>query len=769
MDEYKRKTPEQVLEEIRKVRRGALKIMIGAVSGSGKTYHMLREGQLLKERGIDVVLCAVSALNRPEIEKQLAGFERVPSIHWLDRGKETKDLNLEGLLARNPEVVLVDELAHRNRKGARFPNRLKDIEFLLDHGIGVVTTLNAYEIEGVHDLARKWAGVESRETVPMGTLGQADEIRLIDVSPETLIARIKEGQLGANDDAGSLTRKDLAVLRELSLRLMAEGVQAELEEHREHMGLQGPSGASERILVSAQYHSNGSLYIRRGQQIAKRLNGDLLVVVFMHEKRKLTKEAAAFKRSLHKMAKKTDGAVEERTLRSSRHFPKALIQYALEKNVTRIVLGHSKKSRWQEFWHGSVTGGILKHARGIDLFWVADRTAHGDSRILPALRFQPHQQERFHRLSNEEMELKVNRIQRGRLKIYIGAAPGVGKTYTMLREGNESLSRGTDVLIGWLETHGRAATAAQIGLLESVPASEIAYKGRVLKEMDLDAILARNPELALVDELPHTNMPGSRNKKRYEDVLMLLEHGISVITTMNVQHLESLNDAVQQITGVRVRETVPDSILSMADEVELIDVAPRALRRRMREGKIYAAGKVEQALDSFFKTGNLIALRELALREIADDVDERLESRERSFSIRGPWRKEETIYVCIFPGTNGERLIRRGFRIAYRLKAALYVDTIRMSTAEVITPMMDDCRKLTERLGGTYGVLEAGAWRDIPRITMEKASGLQATQIIAGQDGSPGSKQRRRKAVRELLRLARDIDVLLVGSPEPPA
>lgn len=200
MDEYKRKTPEQVLEEIRKVRRGALKIMIGAVSGSGKTYHMLREGQRLKERGIDVVLCAVSALNRPEIEKQLERFERVPSIHWLNHGKETKDLNLEGLLARNPEVVLVDELAHRNRKGARFPNRLKDIEFLLDHGIGVITTLNAYEIEGVHDLARKWAYVESRETVPIGTLGQADEIQLIDVSPETLIARIKEGQLGANDD-----------------------------------------------------------------------------------------------------------------------------------------------------------------------------------------------------------------------------------------------------------------------------------------------------------------------------------------------------------------------------------------------------------------------------------------------------------------------------------------------------------------------------------------------------------------------------------------
>ncbi|MGN7357020.1 histidine kinase [Paenibacillus sp. SAF-054] len=765
MDGYKRKSPEQILEDIRRLQRGNLKIIIGAVSGSGKTYHMLREGQILQHQGIDVVICAVSTLQRPETVKQLADLERVPSIHWLDQGKETKDLNLEGLIARNPEVVLVDGLAHRNRRDARFPNRLKDIEFLLGQGISVITTLNVYELEGVHDLARKWTGMEARETVPLGTLSLADEVRLIDVTPETLINRLKEGHLEQSMDTGLFTRKDLAVLRELSLRLVAEDVNTTLEKHREEQGLLGPSGASERILVSAQYHWNGSIYIRRGQQIAKRLNGDLLVVIFMQAKSKLSKEAAAFKRSLQKMAKKTDAQFEELPLRSTRQFAGELIRYAVDKKVTRIVLGHSKKSRRQELWQGSVTDGILKRAKGIDIFWVADRTAAGGPRILPTRRQQQGDHELYHRLSEEEMERKVERIKRGRFKIYIGAAPGVGKTYTMLREGNESLRKGVDVVIGWLETHGRAETASQVENLETVPALEIAYKGTILREMDVTAIMKRNPELVLVDELPHSNMPGSIHKKRYEDIVDLLEHGISVITTVNVQHLESLNDAVEQITGIRVRETVPDYVLSMADEVELIDVTPQSLQQRMRDGKIYAASKVEQALSSFFKTGNLIALRELALREIADDVDERLEAWERQFSLRGPWRKEEAIYVCIVPGSNSERLIRRGFRIAYRLKATWYVNYIHVKSAEDEQAKIEACQKLAESFGGSFEATTVDNWKGIPSMVMNKANRVQATQIIVGQ-AVCGQTIRRRRVVRELIRLARDLDVLLVSNPE---
>jgi two-component system sensor histidine kinase KdpD len=274
MDGFKRKTPEEILLSISKLHRGSLKIYIGAVSGSGKTYHMLREGHNLKGQGIDVVICAVSTLQRPETVEQLGDLERVPSIHWMKDGVEQKDLNLEALLKRNPEVVLVDGLAHQNREGAQFPTRLEDIKYLLSHDISVISTVNVYELEGTMEVAHKLTGIEVGCCVPSDTLELADEVRLIDATPETILTRLGEGHLKGNRDAAVFKRGNLGVLRELALRLVAEDVNDSLEAHREQMGFQGPSGATERILVTTQYHWNGSIYVRRGQQIAKRLNGE---------------------------------------------------------------------------------------------------------------------------------------------------------------------------------------------------------------------------------------------------------------------------------------------------------------------------------------------------------------------------------------------------------------------------------------------------------------------------------------------------------------
>ncbi|SFR27622.1 Osmosensitive K+ channel His kinase sensor domain-containing protein [Paenibacillus sp. cl130] len=236
----------------------------------------------------------------------------------------------------------------------------------------------------------------------------------------------------------------------------------------------------------------------------------------------------------------------------------------------------------------------------MDIFIVADRAEHHGERILPAKMTNRKKNPLYHRLNSREVDEKIGRIKRGRFKVFIGAAPGVGKTYTMLREGNHLLKKGIDVVIGLLETHGRKETIQQVAELPLIERTKIKYSGTELVEMDTGAIIRRNPELVLVDELAHTNVPGSKNKKRYEDVLEILNAGISVISTVNVQHLESLNDAVEQITGVRFRETVPDSILRLADEVELIDVAPQALQARMKEGKIYAREKIDQTLGNFF-------------------------------------------------------------------------------------------------------------------------------------------------------------------------
>lgn len=763
---YRRKSPEEILRSILKLRQGRLKVYIGAVSGSGKTYHMLREGQSLKRQGIDVVISAVSTMQRPDTVEQARDLERVPSIHWFESGNERKDLDLERLLRRNPEVLLVDGLAHRNRKGARFETRLGDIRFLLSHGISVITTINAYELKDVGDIASRLTGVKAGYSLPADTLESADEVVLIDVTPETMLERVQSGLLAGGD---AWERGNLAVLRELTLRLVAEGVNSSLERHRKERGLTGPSGAAERILVAAQYHWNGSIYMRRGQQIAKRLNGELLVVTFVKPGSTLGKEQAAFRSSLQKLAERIGATLEELPLRSRRKLAGAILTYALDRHVTRIVLGHSKQTRSQELWQGSVIHDLLRQMRGVDLLVVADRTAHNGERIIPA-RIQPNPPRAgaFQRLSGTELDERIEQAKRGRFKMYIGAAPGVGKTYAMLREGGDLRRKGLDVIAGLLETHGRAETQSQVGELEVMPRKTKQYRGTRLEEMDTDEILRRKPDVVLVDELAHTNVPGSRNKKRYEDVLDILSAGISVITTVNVQHLESLNDAVLQVTGVRVRETVPDRILQLADEVQLIDVTPETLQQRMREGKIYAPENIQQALGSFFKTGNLIALRELALREIADDVDERLESLERSASLRGPWRREEVIYVLVGSGPESERIIRRGFRIAYRLKAAWYVTPLpdRAEDCKPSMPARDPIQAMTERLGGIFRPLELQGKQvyDLAAILIAAADEVKATQLIIAQppgNGFPGSSQMR--FAKQLLRRARHMDVLVIS------
>jgi two-component system sensor histidine kinase KdpD len=265
-------------------------------------------------------------------------------------------------------------------------------------------------------------------------------------------------------------------------------------------------------------------------------------------------------------------------------------------------------------------------------------------------------------------------------------------------------------------------------------------------------------------------VPGSKNKKRYEDIVEILQAGISVISTMNVQHLESLNDAVEQITGVRVRETVPDHVLHMADEVELIDVDPKSLQKRMREGKIYALEKVDQALENFFKTVNLIALRELALREIADDVDERLEAWERNGSLRGPWRRREMIFIGVTTSSTAEKLIRRGFRIAYRLKAAWIVTYVhnRPMISEDLKKRIDSLRELVERLGGTFVLQFATGQRQVPQILLNKANEHHSTQIIVGQSKRKFWERIWKKSViGTILRYGRHMDVLVVADIAP--
>jgi two-component system sensor histidine kinase KdpD len=281
------------------------------------------------------------------------------------------------------------------------------------------------------------------------------------------------------------------------------------------------------------------------------------------------------------------------------------------------------------------------------------------------------------RPSAETLLARLKESERARLRVYIGAAAGVGKTYQMLEDAHQLKRQGVDIVVALVETHGRAETAALIGDLEQVPLRRIEYRGVTLEEMDVEAVINRRPEIAIVDELAHTNVPGSRNHKRYEDVLELLDAGISVITAVNIQHIESLNDAIARTTGVRVRETIPDSFLRRADEVVNVDVSVDTLRTRLRQGKIYDVEKIEQALNNFFRKGNLSALRELALRQVAEDQAEKAQDYREREGLECAVIPEK-VMVCMASRGSAKRLLRIGSRIAGRLASdwyAVYVET----------------------------------------------------------------------------------------------
>ena len=324
-------------------------------------------------------------------------------------------------------------------------------------------------------------------------------------------------------------------------------------------------------------------------------------------------------------------------------------------------------------------------------------------------------------------------MTRGRLRIYLGAAPGVGKTVAMLNEGKRRQSRGTDVVVGYCETHGRAHTESMLEGLEVIPRHLVTHRGVDFAEMDLDALLVRHPKVALVDELAHTNVPGSRNEKRWQDIEELLNAGIDVISTVNVQHLESLNDAVEDITGVVQRETVPDAVVRRADQIELVDMSPEALRRRMAHGNIYRPEKVDAALSNYFREGNLSALRELALLWLADRVDEALSRYRSMHGIDSVWPTRERVVVAVTGGPESETLLRRGARIASRGAGdelmAVYVargDGLIGAPAERLAVL----RRLTEEMGGVFHVVTGD---DPGRAVLEYARGANATQVIIGR------------------------------------
>lgn len=367
--------------------------------------------------------------------------------------------------------------------------------------------------------------------------------------------------------------------------------------------------------------------------------------------------------------------------------------------------------------------------------------------------------------------------RRGRLKIFLGAAAGVGKTYAMLEEAQGLRQQGVDVVIGYVELHGRRETEALLEGLAQVPLKEVVYQGVTLTEMDSEAVISRRPQLALVDELAHTNAPGSLHSKRYEDIEDILAAGIDVYSTVNVQHLESLNDQVYQLTGTRVRETFPDRIISLADEVVMIDLPPDELRERIRRGKVYAPAKVEQALGNFFRLGNLVALRELALRETADAIKSSagLRGAQREITSRRPSTADEgivpgipRILVAIGPKAQDARLLRVGWRLAQRLNA--HVEAIfigKAMGAGGLSPAQEEIVSAHRRLAKTLGVpmREVAGSKPADMIVAAVERGGFTNLVVGESTKTRWQEFWQGSVVGEVVRKLEGVDVYIVADP----
>lgn len=699
-------------------RRGRLRVFIGAAPGVGKTYTMLREARRLRDDGTDVVIGWVEAHGRPATERLLEGLEVVPP-RVLKVGQATfEEPDLDAIVARRPEVCVIDELAHTNPPGAMHEKRYEDVMFLLERGISVMTAFNIQHLESVRDEVQQQLRIRVREVVPDWLLREADEVTVIDVTPETLRQRLRDGEIYPPEkvDAAlqNFFRVDrLAWLRQMSLRAVADDVDERLEHSYERRAIPGPVGAKEVVLVCVSHPERAATLVERGRRMAMRMKGDLHVVFAAEtDEDRMTERARAEVEALRRLAE-FHGAEWVLEPKRDRPVGEVILRVAKRINATQVVLGQPRKGaspRRLMAWHHPVHY-LLKHLQYVDLRVVGWRP------LSPEAREQ--------RNWASERVVRERKLP-GKLTLYIGAAPGVGKTYRMLQDARDWKERGIDVVIGLIETHGRPETEAQIGDLERIPKRRIEYGGKVYEEPDLAAIIARRPQVVLMDELAHTNAPSSMFKKRYQDILYLLEHGIDVVSAVNVQHLESLKDRVEHITGAIIRERVPDWFIKLASEVKLIDVSPETLVERLLEGKIYPPEKVEQALSHFFQPAHLAALREIALREVADVVDGRLAA--------APPADPERILVCVNYRPHSEALIRRGWRIADRLQAKLYVLVVQTEFPLSSQSERDfsAVRDLAEQFGAEF-LLRPALHKSVGEVIVETAENESVSQIVMGQ------------------------------------
>lgn len=679
--------------------RARLVVYVASAPGAGKTRRLLEDTRRLHDAGKRVVIGWIETKARPDLERIAATLPRVPPRKITVGDDTLEDFDYDAALREKPDIVVLDELAHHNSGEAAHAKRWQDALELKRNGVSVIGAFDIAHLETVAPTAEALIGYPVREIVPFSFLQAADEVIALDVSPRLLQSRVKAGKIVNEQDIdralnGVFKEQTLYMLRELLLRTVDS--------------LTLPVFRAGRTSMAAAFvypNVDPAPYLRRTAAIAEALDLGLEVVP-------------------------TPGVDRNALERISRGLGGEMLHEALD---PAGLPGDALRASLVALPSGRIATKLANMPLPYDLFIVgAGQTYIGEN---PAR--SPYSQTAGDRL----------RVGYGKLTVYLGAAAGAGKTYAMLDRAHQLLTEPADVVVGFVETHGRAEIAALLDGLEIVPPKLINVNGITYREFDRDALIARRPKVALIDELAHANAPGSIAPKRFLDVLAVLRAGIDVITTLNIAHLEGLGDTILRLTGTVVRETLPDGVMTLADDVILIDVTPETLRQRLREGKIYPPERCETALANFFRTENLFALRELALREAL-----RARHRER---IASPFER-----IMLAAGSRAIDLptIARASRIAARLAIDFVVAHVVGRKERVDDTIVTGLRTEARKTNADW--IEETA-DDAPRRLIEIArSRPETTVALAGTLRRPALLQRPSFARRMLDAGARELLIL---------
>ena len=716
-----------------RVGRGHLRVFLGATPGSGKTFALLREAHDRRSQGEDVVVGFVETHGRKLTEQAIGSLEVIPRLEVDYRGRLMEEMDLDGVLARHPQIVLVDELAHTNVPGVRHTKRYEDVEEILAAGIDVVTTVNVQHLESVKDLAEHITGIPVRETLPDRVLDNADEIQFIDISPEALRKRMRHGNIYAPEKIdtalGNFFRPgNLAALREIALRLVAQAV-------GRARGAIRPAPQSVLVAVSGG-QSSGTL-IRRASRLARRFGGfcTVLVVLGRHGD-----ETDAGRTKSKELAELLQCGFIEREGRVA----DVVIAVAQELGVQHVVVGQPSHPGVRGRLHRGLADRLITELPDVNVHVVA-RPA-GIHRDVPIAAGD--------RRPDSDMLLRALHASaiRSGLRVYLGYARGCGTTVAMLDEATRRRARGSDVVVAAVQTDGRSRCEVALGELEVLGGRGSPAQAGIV---DVEALLRRNPEVACLDDLAGVDTTG---RPITESVPRLLQAGMMLIATLHLTDLRSTVEGMGVMLGTRPEHLVDDAFLDQVTELEIVDITPSLLDERLRRGEIVPASEAAKARAQAFRPEVLASLRELAFRILAEHTDRRLVAYMRERGIEAPWEVKPRVMLGVPPRPGMEDVIASTAALAARLDGKMTAVTVRdRKRSEQEMQLLGGYAALTHQAGGTFVTLYE---RDPASALTRYARKILTTEIVVTRGRG------RRGTLRKLIKLLTDVDVHVLPTPQ---